>query len=122
MLHVISRILASSTATLMLTQMIAHMLEMLESFACLEVSNMSTLYLTDIYLYVLECDENDLRLMNGSDSTEGRLEVCIGGRWGTICDGNWGPPEAAVACKQLNLNSQGLIFCDYEDYMMIYAL
>ena len=33
----------------------------------------------------------------------GRLEIYLDGRWGTICDENFGIREAEVACKQMGL-------------------
>ena len=43
-----------------------------------------------------------MRLANGSDAQEGRLEVNIAGVWGSVCGGAaFGMLEAHVACKQL---------------------
>ena len=42
----------------------------------------------------------DVRLVNGSNEREGRLEVCIGRVWGTVCDSR-GYRFARVVCRQL---------------------
>lgn len=40
----------------------------------------------------------------GNAAMEGRVEVCRGHRWGTVCDGGvWDDTNAAVVCKQLEL-------------------
>ena len=37
----------------------------------------------------------------------GRLEVCLGGTFGSVCDENWSTAGASVVCRQLGLSSQG---------------
>ena len=45
--------------------------------------------------------------MNGTMVNEGRVELCINGHWGTICDDDWGSEDAAVICSQLGYPENG---------------
>ena len=48
-----------------------------------------------------DCNEGEVRLVNGTLEREGRLEVCSGGVWGTVCASGFTKLSAYVACKQL---------------------
>ncbi|XP_056391205.1 CD5 antigen-like isoform X2 [Hyla sarda] len=43
----------------------------------------------------------EVKLVDGKNECEGRLEVRHQGQWGTVCGYYWGVTEATVVCKQL---------------------
>ena len=59
-----------------------------------------------------ECAGGDVRLSGGvENSPSGRVEVCVNGVWGTVCDrsGHWksSPHNTAIVCQQLGLPTNG---------------
>ena len=59
----------------------------------------------DIATNISQCHDGELRLIGGSTSNQGRLEVCMNSAWGSVCDsvGLFTRDEAMVACRQLGI-------------------
>lgn len=53
------------------------------------------------------CTFGDIRLVNGSNKREGRIEVCIDNTWGTVCNDRFHVIDARVACRQLGYSDLG---------------
>ena len=71
------------------------------------------------------CLDGDVRLIGGSGYIRGRVEVCYGQVWGTVCGSDWGTVEAQVVCRQLGLVSagRGCIYMSINlDYDIIYLI
>ena len=49
---------------------------------------------------------NDGREYSGSE-LYGRVEICIDGQFGTVCDDSWSYTEASVVCSQLEFSPNG---------------
>ena len=56
-----------------------------------------------------DCSDGDIRLMEGENELEGRVEICYNGVWGTVCDNGWDERDATVVCNQLGFGQSGII-------------
>ncbi|XP_072013194.1 neurotrypsin-like isoform X2 [Amphiura filiformis] len=45
-----------------------------------------------------------IRLQDGFNSSQGRVEVFVGGKWGTVCDDPLDLVDAFVVCRQLGFH------------------
>ena len=86
-----------SHATLLLYSARQHCWEPGNDRECTKLSNL-------LVYYTLACTDGSIRLVGGTRPHEGRVEVCLNRRWGTVCDDAWGTVDASVACRQLGFS------------------
>ena len=51
-----------------------------------------------------ECNETNVRLVNGLTPDDGKVEVCLDGLWTRVCSNRWDIRDAEVVCHQLGYN------------------
>ena len=91
---------------------------------CLQKSKMdqsNSVLRIHLFLQPLDvsCTNGTVRLVNGSTSDEGRVEICINGEWGTVCDSGLHRNETQVVCRQLGYNPS-CMYCLQDLLLFIY--
>ena len=72
-------------------------------------------YYAHLTIYILNhtdtCNNDyDIRLINDTNVSAniGRVEVCLDGTWGRVCDDGWDINDATTVCTQLGHNVTGM--------------
>ncbi|XP_064397350.1 neurotrypsin-like [Halichondria panicea] len=106
--------LSATTSTMELTRQVFK--RVIESCSCVETTDQLSNCITDdprqITVATVNCRNGNsqacsidgaMRLVGGSTVSEGRLEICHNGQWGTICNQGWTDSRAAQVCSTLGL-------------------
>ncbi|KAJ8312357.1 hypothetical protein KUTeg_009730 [Tegillarca granosa] len=88
-----------------------------KNVGCVMVENiLSVKDKVNTYISLLFCNIVNVRLVNGTASNKGRVEIFHNGQWGTICDDSWNNNDAHVVCKMLGYGSEwGNTNCQHKD-------
>ena len=69
------------------------------------------------------CSDGDIRLVNGANELQGRVEICHNNVWGTVCSNYPSPSNSGnfgnFICKQLGYQGTGILFILY---MIVHVL
>ena len=72
---------------------------------------MIAVYSENVILLLLVCaevcdTEGDIRLVNGSNKFEGRVEYCNDSEWKSVCNNGFFNEEIIVACRQIGFSGE----------------
>ncbi|KAK3599946.1 hypothetical protein CHS0354_012592, partial [Potamilus streckersoni] len=73
-------------------------------FCIFEVNSTNVCPYSDIAMSCTSSEldaQHSIRLVNGHDEYEGRVEIKFNNTWYTLCDNNWDANDAAVLCRSL---------------------
>ena len=86
------------------------------TFSYLCVSDRAFVSFSIVFFLVVSCDNRYIRLVNDSAQrvvikdtlSQGRVEVCVNGRFNTVCDSGWNNIDASIVCTELGFSRYGM--------------
>ena len=69
-----------------------------------------------MFFFLANCVTGDVRLMDGDNDMEGRVELCIDETWNTVNNRQWSNIESRVVCSQLGFSDKGQCTCSIVLY------
>ena len=57
---------------------------------------------------IADCVDGELALVEGEAEWEGRLEICLGQRWGTVGSDGWTEVNSQVVCNAFGYDFTGM--------------
>ena len=55
----------------------------------------------------IPCQNGTVRLVGGANNYSGRVEVCVDGKWGTVCGDSFTQEHAVAVCSRLGYRTTG---------------
>ena len=81
----------------------------METYSVLYPHFKERLFWLDLSTRIGDCTHDDVRLMNGSNVLEGRVEICINNAWGTVCTDSISEDDVEVICRQIGQLPPGML-------------
>ena len=66
-----------------------------------------------------DCVDGEVRLQDGTHTSNGRVEMCQNGIWGSVCSSGWDRIDASVVCRQLGYDTEGMTHIAIDNYLQI---